>query len=189
MEKSLSSHDVRLGIEIFIVELVKVAILRGIFIMYVMLLSLLVFPLVAGSVATLMIYTIPVIYMAFALPALLFGLCLALFMVLFRQHIQQGSSSYRFFAMFSAPLVVLFCFYVASPSGATNIFMFIERQMGSFYTYGWIVLIAILFYGSFIVGAGMLVSSLLKKDIIQSLLVAPTSVRRQLMAYKRKTGG
>lgn len=174
-----------LGIRIFITEFFKVFVKRLLFIAYVMLTSLVVFPLVAGSVATLLLFTIPVIYMVFALPALMFGLCLALFMMTFRSHAPQGGSVQLFFAMLVAPLSVLFCFYVLKPLGAIGIFMFFKHQVvEQFQVHGWMVLVAVLFFGSFIVAAGGVVSVLLKKDMVRGLLAAPTSVRRQLMTLK-----
>lgn len=185
MEKSLSFSDVLAGMGIFTLELFRVAALRLIFIIYVMLVSLVFFPLAAGSFWTFMIFTIPIIYMIFAIPALLFGFFLAVFMIVFRQQIQRGSIIHMVFALCFAPIAVYFCWFLYKPDAAIHVIAYVLaiKKLGPGEC---LALLGVLFYGAFIVRAGKVVAGRLKETALKDLLVAPTSVRRQLMAYKSK---
>ena len=106
MEKSFAFDDVLVGIQIFTLELVKVAVRRLIFILYVMLVSLVFFPLAAGWIINVLIVTVPISYFLYAGPALMLGFCIALFMIVFRPYIQKGGFAHVVLGMMLAPAMI-----------------------------------------------------------------------------------
>lgn len=192
MEKSLSFSDVLVGMGIFTIELVKVAVLRFTFIIYVMLISLLIFPLFAGFIVNVLFLAIPLMYVVFAIPACVFGFCLAVFMIMFRAHIHRGGVLHIVFAALFSPVVVCMSWYIVKPEdlvGLQSLFS-VEHMRAGAENIGRILKAIILFllalYVACLCFGGGAIAGFLKPKIIKDLLVAPTSVRQQLMAYKRK---
>lgn len=189
MEKSLSFSDLLVGVGIFTVELIKVATLRLLFIIYVMLISLVFFPLMAGIFLTALIVTIPLSYLIFSVPALLLGLSISLFMIMFRPHIEKGGFVHVVFGTIMAPAIVFLPFYLFNPNLLTKIMaVFFPHQHNFDVLVGLSWFICIVSVAWIIFGGGA-IAGFLQKNVIKNLLAAPTSVRQQLMAYKRKTGG
>lgn len=190
MSKSLTFQDVLIGIAFFAIEFLKIAALRFAFIIYAMFIALVFFPLIAGWIINLLILTIPISYFLFGVPALMLGFCVSLFMIIFRSYIQKGGFAQVVLGLILSPFMIWLFYSWSEPD------LFI-RYASDFLTNPlsfspgnyegqslWFINIYFLFGAIF---AGGALGGLLQTKISRKLLAAPTSVRRQLMAYKNRT--
>lgn len=185
MSKSLTFQDVLIGIAIFAIEFLKVAALRFAFIIYAMFIALVCYPLLAGFIFNILIVTIPLVYFFLAIPALILGFCLALFMIIFREQFQRGGIAHIIFSTSLPVAVVGFVGYQLSQNRLDEALQVISSKSFDVID-GVVVFISVVSITSIIFAGGAL-GGLLQTKISKKLLAAPTSVRRQLMAYKNRT--
>ncbi|ONG41926.1 hypothetical protein BKE30_02255 [Alkanindiges hydrocarboniclasticus] len=189
MSQSLSFQDVLIGIAIFAVEFLKVAALRFAFIIYVMFISLLFFPLMAGWIINLLILTIPISYFLFGVPALMLGFSVSLFMIMSRSYIQKSGFAHVVLGVMFAPLMIWLFYNWSDPdSFARYVADFINNPLsfnpGNYEGHSlWFINIYFLFGAIF---AGGVIGGLSQTKISKKLLAPPTSVRYQLMMFKKK---
>ncbi len=184
MSQSLSFQDVLIGIGIFVIEFLKVAALRFAFIIYAMFMALICYPLIAGFIFNIFIVTIPLVYFFLAIPALIFGFCLALFMIIFREQFQKGGIAHIIFST-SLPIAVIgFVGYKLSQNRLDEALQLVSSKSFDVID-GVVVFISVVSITSVIFAGGVL-GGLLQTKISKKLLAPPTSVRHQLMMFKKK---
>ena len=189
MERLTCWHDRWIALQIFIVELLRIAVLRVLFFIYICLLALFIFPFWAGSIATFMVITIPISYVVFALPALFFGVVLALFMMLFREKVILKKRFYVIFGTLLAPCITALCFYLMKPTALEEMvnllfktlqFDLSDSQAHVALFLGGMIWFAYIFLLLFIFIAGCAVTIAVQHKILLKLLAPPKSVSTML---------
>ncbi|KKW76644.1 hypothetical protein AAV96_13925 [Acinetobacter sp. AG1] len=195
MKLELTPWTVFLGILLFCKELTYTVCLRLILVGYVSINSLVIFPLCAGWLLNLLVFTIPLSYLIYAAPAFVLAIALSSFMIIFNRLVLNKKRSFIFFSILIAPCIVLsdINFYELStkqPWVLHFIELFFSSKAdettipsGVSLLFDGIILLAIVLgIAGYLIGGG-LVAGILSERLVKTLLAPPRSVRKQLLAY------
>jgi hypothetical protein len=195
MKLKLTPWTVFLGILLFCKELIYTVCLRLTLVGYVAVISFLIFPLFAGLLFNLLILTIPLSYFLYAQPAFILAIALSAIMIIFNRHVLNRKSAFIIFSILMAPCAVVMGIKFCDPSYTPP---WIITMVEDFFSYkvdenpspmavnlllGGIMLFAIVITIMGTLLGGGLVASALNEKILQTLLVPPKSVKKQLLAY------
>lgn len=192
MKVKLTPAIVFIGILIFCKELLLTSILRVILIGYVIVMSILVFPLCAGILLTILIVTIPIAYLSYSFSAFILGLSIAIFLIIFRDYVLKKNLSYLLFSIFMAPCAVALGMVFLEPTYQLNWILEWVNMLSTTQTNvndkmyeililikGIVVLMIFISIGGIFYG-GSAVAVILNREILEQLLAPPKSVRKQL---------